>query len=427
MNWLVSNTHVLQFFSTANNPNSFSFFIIKSKSLKSFTIMNNISASSIQNSNLAPQWADQERAPGFEMLPVNMLAQPKDVKLICEMTGAAATIQLITPYLTLYFATRTDAEIAWAGIFHKIIPLLGPIRSAPAVIGSEEERQRRQYTLEVSKRALIDLTKNEAANLLARGQYQLSIPGALQSMAFIKDVHGDQSVELVPAYLLLAEANLGLRRYKSAEEYLSLANWSVLQNPQCSNLIRSQLHRNFGKLYAGQGKHAEALDQLARDVYFSSLEVGPEHVDTAAGYFHMANIFSTQNKVEQGLAFYDKVVDIWYKFLANVRSNAQDIDVLGEAQIAEAMDMLKNVWQIREKFLGNEHIATGESRFTLGLLYLFVGETQAALGHISVARTIYTAHLGEEHPSTQDVVSVLTQLSTMDVGPTPNTAEGDSR
>jgi tetratricopeptide (TPR) repeat protein len=376
--------------------------------------MANISAASLRENNLAPTWAEQERAPGFELLPVNMLACPKDVKLTCEMTGAPATVQLVTPFLTLYFATRPDAEVAWAGILHKIVPLLGPIRAAPAVIGSEEERARRQYTLEVSKRALIDLTKNEAANLLARGQFQLSIPGALQSMAFIKDVHGDASVELVPAYLLLAEANLGLRRYTAAEEFLSLANWSVLQNPECSNLIRSQLHRNFGKLYAGQGKHVEALQQLAHDVYFSSLEVGPEHVDTAAGYFHMANIFSSQNRVENGLAFYDKVVDIWYKFLANVRSNAQDIDVLGEAQIAEAMDMLKSVWQIREKFLGPQHIATGESRFTLGLLFLFVGETQAALGHISSARAIYTEHLGEEHPSTQDVVSVLTQLAEMD-------------
>ena len=116
----------------------------------------NITAQSISQANLSTQWADQERVPGFELLPVNMLAQPKDVKLICEVTGAPATVQLITPYLTLYFATRTDAEIAWSGILHKIIPLLGPIRSAPAVIGSEEERARRQYTLEVSKRALID-------------------------------------------------------------------------------------------------------------------------------------------------------------------------------------------------------------------------------------------------------------------------------
>merc|ERR1711871_1091224 len=233
--------------------------------------------------------------------------------------------------------------------------------------------------------------------------------------------------ELVPAYLLLAEANLGLRRYKAAEEFLSLANWSVLQNPECSNLIRSQLHRNFGKLYAGQGKHHEALKQLAHDIYFSSLEVGPEHIDTAAGYFHMANIFRSQNRVENSLAFYDKVIDIWYKFLSNVRSNTQDIDVLGEAQIAEAMDMLKTVWQLREKFLGAEHIATGESRFTLVLLFLFVGEAQPALGHISAAKGIYMQHLGEDHPSTKDVESVLSQLSELDsMSATPGNNERNS-
>ena len=107
--------------------------------------------------------------------------------------------------------------------------------------------------------------------------------------------------------------------------------------------IRSQLHRNFGKLYASQGKHEEALRQLANDIYYSSLEIGPEHVDTSAGYYHMANIFYAQNRVEHALAFYDKVVDVWYKFLASVRNNAEEIDVLGEAQLAEAMEMLREV------------------------------------------------------------------------------------
>ena len=37
-----------------------------------------------------------------------------------------------------------------------------------------------------------------------------------------------------------------------AEEYLSLANWSILKNPDCSNRTKSQLYRNFGKLYASQ-------------------------------------------------------------------------------------------------------------------------------------------------------------------------------
>ena len=122
-----------------------------------------------------------------------------------------------------------------------------------------------------------------------------------------------------------------------------MANWSIIKNPECGNTVRSQLHRNFGKLYAAQGKYDDALRQLANDVYYNSLEFGPEHVDTSAGYYHMANIFYQQNRVEHALAFYDKVVDVWYKFLASIRSNADEIEVLGEAQLAEALEMLREV------------------------------------------------------------------------------------
>lgn len=48
---------------------------------------------------------------------------------------------------------------------------------------------------------------------------------------------------MVPPYLLLSEANLGLEQLQSAEEFLSLANWSIIKAPQCSNAIRSQVVR----------------------------------------------------------------------------------------------------------------------------------------------------------------------------------------
>ena len=79
-------------------------------------------------------------------------------------------------------------------------------------------------------------------------RFSLSIPGAIQSLKFAKEVFGETSIDVVPSLLLLAEANLGLMRFTSTEEFLSLANWSVLKNPQCSNTLRSQLHRNFGKV-----------------------------------------------------------------------------------------------------------------------------------------------------------------------------------
>lgn len=60
-----------------------------------------------------------------------------------------------------------------------------------------------------------------------------------------------------------------------------------------------QLHRNFGKLHTAQNKLDEALSDLSKDIYCSSLEVGPEHIDTSAGYFLMANIFYAQRKVSR--------------------------------------------------------------------------------------------------------------------------------
>lgn len=62
--------------------------------------------------------------------------------------------------------------------------------------------------------------------------------------------------------------------------------------------------------------------------------------------------------MESSLAFYDKVVDIWYKFLASVRADASLAKNVGEAQLSEGMDMLTRVLNTRVNLLGETHIAT---------------------------------------------------------------------
>lgn len=57
------------------------------------------------------------------------------------------------------------------------------------------------------------------------------------------------------------EANLGLRRLKVAEEFLSLANWNLQRHEEVGGegvdsttrvQLMSHLQRNFGRLYAAQ-------------------------------------------------------------------------------------------------------------------------------------------------------------------------------
>jgi len=335
-------------------------------------------------------------------------------KPLCELTGRPATYQMVTPYLTLFYCSKKAAETSWTGIMHKLCPLLGPLRSKPSATGSEEERLRRKKTLELSLSALVDLTRQEASKFLQNAQYELALPGALQSLKFAQQVHGKQHIELVPPLLLLAEVNLGLNSLKQAERHLSRGNWIILKNPTASNSLRSQLNRNFGKLYALQGKHTDALRHMAHDIYYLSLELGPEHIETAVGYFNMSNIFLAQSRVEQGLAFYDKVVDIWYKFMANVRSKTAQMEMLEMANTTQAVNMLNKILRMRIKFLGHEHIATGEVMFTVGLVHLYLEQHDKAQKNIEGAKNIYSNSLGADHPSTEDVNSVLKQLPQSD-------------
>lgn len=79
-------------------------------------------------------------------------------------------------FLCLNFcSTKEHQRVDWQGIHEKICPLLAPLRTPPPIIGSEEERARRQYTLQMSQRALIDLTKNEASKYLVLGQHELAV------------------------------------------------------------------------------------------------------------------------------------------------------------------------------------------------------------------------------------------------------------
>jgi hypothetical protein len=41
----------------------------------------------------------------------------------------------------------------------------------------------------------------------------------------------------------------------------------------------------------------KALEELSKDIYCSSLDVGPEHISTSPGYFFMADVLYAQRKV----------------------------------------------------------------------------------------------------------------------------------
>jgi len=81
------------------------------------------------------------------------------------------------------------------------------------------------------------------------------------------EVHGPRSVELIPSYLVLAEASLGLKQLNQCWEYLSQAQYTVLQQQdQAPPAITSQVARNMAQLSIARKDYDEAARHLANDV-----------------------------------------------------------------------------------------------------------------------------------------------------------------
>ncbi|KAK9515502.1 hypothetical protein VZT92_026144 [Zoarces viviparus] len=84
-------------------------------------------------------------------------------------------------------------------------------------------------------------------------------------LRYSKDVHGPRTVHLVPVYLLLAEADMGLGDLAQVTELLAQAEWAVvLKSPEHS--VHHRLHRSLGRLHAATGNLEAALFSFANDV-----------------------------------------------------------------------------------------------------------------------------------------------------------------
>lgn len=349
-------------------------------------------------------------------VPINQLARNKGVKYTCEITGSPAT--LVCSECPVYFATYDHFDVWWKGIGNLIAQDIVVLRAPPKMIGSEEERKRRAEELMGIRKELLELCTETAQKFLVQGKYELAVPGALQSLKFAIEVFGSEASELVPSYLLLAEANLGLRRLKIAEEFLSLANWNILKHPQASSSMMSNLQRNFGRLYAAQQRYNEALQAFATDIYYSSLEFGPENIRSAPSYFHMGRVFQSHQKAERASSFYTKVVDVYGKFLDTwMRSGTGEQSTeITSVEVEEAVEIVKHITEYHEKRLESERdadqcrLGLAEGRQVLGLLLAYTGDMSTGRDYLNAAVETYQSVLGEEHAKSKQCQKHLETL-----------------
>jgi len=333
-------------------------------------------------------------------MDINPLANPKGVKRLCELTGKPAFICCKFCKVT-YYSSLECQKADWVGIHSVICDRLAFIRQPVPFLPSREEREKRAKEVQLKKIELIELTRTIAQKLLFEGKHEQAIPAAMQSLRHSIDVYGVSTIELVPSYLILGEASVGLGKLSEAEEYLAKADWTVLKTPDCTNAIKSKLNRNLGLLNAAKGDFAEALENFADDIYHASEEFGTDDIHTAGGYFHMGNVFFRQGKMDVADSLYRQVIAIWHGHLWGTLSGrvptaeqqaAARARILGpakggqqetgsgldEAQEAEAVQVLSSIHDIREHGAGGRPKDLALACHALAMLHYVLGNISKA-------------------------------------------------
>ncbi|KAM9342502.1 zinc finger MYND domain-containing protein 12 [Pholidichthys leucotaenia] len=356
------------------------------------------------------------------------LALPKGSEKLCELCQREARLQCSNCQVTFYCNVEHQ-QADWVGIHQRICQFLIPIRT-PTLLSLKKagriENQRK-------KAELIEICKVVSQSKIYEGKHKEALPAAQFCLRCSIDVHGPNSVQLVPAYLLLAEANMGLGNLALVTELLSQAEWAVLKSPNCGHAIHHQLHRSLGHLHVATGNLDAALLDFANDIYYATEEYGLDSTVTCESYYLMADVFAKQGKISIVRSLYSEVTLSWHshltKLLKTHNQNIQDPEKLldstyEKAKRVEMDEMLRTILEFEQNDSRKDSAQIALVAHCLALLWFLGGDFLKALGFGETA--LQASQLTPRHDLTESIQALL-QLLSLKTEQQPGSGRSQSR
>jgi hypothetical protein len=241
---------------------------------------------------------------------------------------------------------------------------------------NEDDANKKRQRRERGKREITEIVWSAKKMILEKNYIEANDRVHRKMMELTKNqnnVFDEDSIELLPAYFVLAVANImmGGDKRKKAEDYLISAFWNLLKSgaddgdratqeetlvtDKEKDLYRAELHKTFGRLNLANNNTADALKELSNGAYKECLEYGPESIQVTSSYYYMGRVFIQKEELENAKSFYLKIIEIWKSFilevdlrdLENYDSKSQD-----ELYYLEARDQVQDILLFFENELG---------------------------------------------------------------------------
>lgn len=266
-------------------------------------------------------------------IQLNPLANPKNIKIVCEICSYPARFACKECRLS-YYCNLEHLALDQESIHSKVCSIIKTLRSPPPAFGFEEQRQLAESERKELLLCLLDRSRTIAQKLLFEKNFTNAIPAALCALSTSIQLYGQDSIDLVPCYLLLGEATVGLKNFSQAEAYLAAAEWALLKShkkeayleSQSDKALRSQVLLNFGILYFSQNQLHLALESFAMSVGLAATLHGPDSYLLSGRYFQLGLVFEKLSFQKKAFNCFVHVIYIWLKM---------EFKTLNDAQVAE--------------------------------------------------------------------------------------------
>ncbi|KAJ3359431.1 Zinc finger MYND domain-containing protein 12 [Allomyces javanicus] len=335
---------------------------------------------------------------------INPLANPKGVKHECELCARPA--HFVCPDCrSTYYCDKEHQMLDHTAIHGKVCAILKQLRSPVAFLGSEEERKNKEREILDLRKSLLTVTRTDAQKLLFEGEFAYAIPAALQALRCAMAIYGHHSLELVPCYLLLGEASIGLHQYNQAEEYLASAKWALVKSPSSNLAVQAKLARNFGLLYHSRHQSRDAAAYLARAIFYASQHLGdPDHIHVAGAYFQLGQVFADDGKVPAATAAFGRVLGMWARWVrrlvAETSVGTADREGASATAVVPWHEQVTNMLDVAQR---------AECHVMLARMAEFFASVPRYLVQVHVVAALVAAALGDKagaHRAAEQVVAL---------------------
>ncbi|XP_026223793.1 zinc finger MYND domain-containing protein 12 isoform X2 [Anabas testudineus] len=349
------------------------------------------------------------------------LASSKGTEKLCELCQREARLQCGKCQVT-YYCDAEHQQADWVGIHERICQLLIPIRT-PTLLSL---KQAGRIEMQLKKVELIEICRLVAQSKLSERKHLEALPAAQFCLRCSTDVYGPSTVQLVPPYLLLAEANMGLGNLPLVTELLSQAEWAVLKSPECGHAVHHRLHRSLGRLHTATGNLEAALVNFGNDIFFASEEYGLDSTVTCGGYFLMADVFAKQGKLPIVRSLYSQVAHTWHRHLTKLlKTHVQYIQnpnmllqaSYDKAQRVEVDEMLRTMLEFEQNGSRKDSTQIALVAHCLAMLWFLAGDSVKALGFGSTA--LQASQLIPNHDLTEPIQCLLQLVPGLRTDPHP--------